>query len=123
MNIERVINFFFTLQINLKLYHWQTTSHARHVASNREKIHDHIDRFMEVYIGKYGRSKMDSKQKQIKLENFSDDTIISFLKEAEVFINTISTKMLHSVRDSDLINILDELKAELNQILYLFTLK
>jgi hypothetical protein len=124
--MARLISFFFTLQTNLKLYHWQTLCHARHVAADKavEKIQEHADHFMEVFIGKYGRPKHDPKFAKISLEPLTDDTVIPYLKEVDLFISKeICGKILKSPQDSDLINICDEIRAVINQTLYLFTLK
>jgi hypothetical protein len=61
--MSNIIRFFFDLHVNLKLYHWQTTSYARHIASDKavDKIIERADRFIEVYIGKYNRFKIDKK--------------------------------------------------------------
>ena len=49
--------FFFSIQINLKLYHWQTNSYARHIATDSilTKIDPLIDTFIEIYQGKFGK--------------------------------------------------------------------
>lgn len=124
--MARVVSFFFTLQTNLKLYHWQTTCHARHVAADKavEKLQEHIDKFMEVYIGKYGRPKHDTKFAKISLDPLNDETVIPYLKDVDLFITKeICGKMLKPQQDSDLLNIGDEMRAVINQTLYLFTLK
>lgn len=53
--LNKIMKFFFTLQILNKMYHLSTTSFARHKASDEfdESFQKHIDRFAEVYIGKY----------------------------------------------------------------------
>jgi hypothetical protein len=66
--MSNIIKFFLDLQVQLKLYHWQTTSYSRHIATDKlyEKITDLSDKFIEVYFGKYGRQKAmkEDKQKQ-----------------------------------------------------------
>jgi DNA-binding ferritin-like protein len=39
-NINEIVRFFFCLQLNLKIYHWNTTSFSRHKATDvfNEKI-------------------------------------------------------------------------------------
>jgi hypothetical protein len=54
-NINNLVKFFFTLQLNLKLYHWNTTSYSRHKASDQfgERLLSLIDRFVEVLLPDY----------------------------------------------------------------------
>lgn len=119
-----VIRFFLDLQIQLKLYHWQTTSYARHIATDQllEKISDLSDKFIEVYFGKYGRQKT-TKDDKILLTNYSDADIVKYLTAALNYINQDISKHLKNSNNSDLQNILDEICAEINKTLYLFTLK
>jgi hypothetical protein len=59
MNSQEYINYltkyFFTLKIVNKLYHWNTTSYPRHIASDRfdNVLKSLVDKFMEVFIGRY----------------------------------------------------------------------
>lgn len=112
-----------SLQCNVKLYHWHTNSFARHNAADKlvDKLLVHTDRFMEVYIGKYGRTKVTKQDEKIILENCSDIEIVKVIQEAIRFIKVEIPKMINK-NDTDLLNILDELYGDLNQTLYLFTL-
>jgi hypothetical protein len=51
------VHFFFKMREQIKLYHWQTMSYSRHKATDEvlEKLDALIDRYVEVYMGKYGR--------------------------------------------------------------------
>ena len=121
------IKFFFSLQLNLKLYHWMTTKHPRHLASDKlfSDLADLVDQFIEVYIGKYGRPKMS--EFDIKVINLSDKSIIDFLKLAiEKLSVKLSVKFPDSIDltlDTDLLNIRDEIIGSINRTLYLFTLE
>jgi hypothetical protein len=123
--MSRIIKFFFYLQCNVKLYHWNTTKYPRHIASDKlfDNILEHADKFMEVYIGKYGRSKITKADDKITLENCDDKDIIRVIREAIKFVKGDLVKLLNNKEDTDLLNILDELSADLNQTLYLFTLE
>jgi hypothetical protein len=124
IKMSRIIRFFFSLQCNIKLYHWQTTSFARHSAADKlvDSIIEKGDKFMEVYIGKYGRPKIVKQDEKLILENSSDTEIVKVVRDAIRFVKVDMPKMLNK-EDSDLFNILDELLADLNQTLYLFTLE
>ncbi len=121
------IKFFFSLQLNLKLYHWMTTKHPRHVASDKlfSDLADLVDQFIEVYIGKYGRSKIGPKIEEfnIKVINLSDKSIIEFLNMAIQKLTTNFPDKIDQTADTDLLNIRDEIIGTINRTLYLFTLE
>ena len=110
-----------TLRDQVKLYHWQTFSYPRHKATDElvEQLDSNIDRFVEVYIGKYGRPKLTSSTSTIRLRNHSDKEASTLLKDAINWLMKLKLK----TTDTDLYNIRDEIIADLNKTLYLFTLK
>jgi hypothetical protein len=118
------IHFFFALRDQIKLYHWQTTSYARHKATDDviKELDGHIDSFVEIYTGKYGRSRVGTATNTITVRNLGDAAAIRFVKESLAYLAGPLTKSL-SPRDTDLTNIRDEMMGNLNQLLYLFTLK
>jgi hypothetical protein len=117
------INFFFTMREQIKLYHWQTHSYSRHKATDMiiEKIDKNIDTYVEVYMGKYGRPHLVSRNNVVKIQNLSEKTIVRFCKACLVYLQTELPKKLKET-DTDLLNIRDEMMGDLNQLLYLFTL-
>ena len=58
----------------------------------------------------------------ITLPGFTEKSIIKFFEEARVWLSTKVPKLI-SEKDTDLLNIRDEILGEINQALYLFTLK
>lgn len=119
-NINKIVKFFFTLQLLIKLYHWNTLSYSRHKATDEflENFAGKIDKFTEVYIGKY---KVKPLVENIKLDTsfLNDDNIIILFNQARDFLNDLNSYKL----ESDLLNIRDEILADVNQTLYLFNLK
>lgn len=108
----------------IKLYHWLTESYSRHKATDDgiEKLDSLVDRYVEVYIGKYGRPKIGSPNNVVKVSQMSELTAERFVKSCiEYVVNDLVPKGKKSA-DMDLANIRDEILAELNQLLYLFTL-
>jgi hypothetical protein len=97
-------------------------SFARHKSTDDlvDKLDDSIDKFVEVYIGKYGRPKYTVKTGRIQVRNYNDKEAPAMLKEAIEWLTT-SLPTLLSSNDTDLLNIRDEILGELNQTLYLFT--
>ncbi len=121
--MSSIIHFFFHLQTNMKLYHWMTTSFARHKAADEvvESITKYADTFMEVYLGKYGRQQVAKKDATINLIPLRDDTVLGFLDQAIKFLMNELPKTLKK-EDVDLLSIRDDIVASLNQTKYLFTL-
>ena len=119
------IHFFLQLRDQIKLYHWQTRVYARHMATDKilENLEKAIDSYVEVYFGKYGRVKLTGKNAQITLQNITDAGAVRVITAAIKYLQGPLTKSLKTVQDSDLLNIKDEIIADLNQLLYLFTLK
>ena len=116
-----LITFFFKLSNSLKLYHWKTGSYSRHIASGT--LFDGVilttDNFMEIYFGKYGKGGITSVDCSADL--LSDSSIISFLKEAVMFLKDLVKNGYLKESDTDLLNIRDDLVGQINKTLYLFT--
>jgi DNA-binding ferritin-like protein len=113
-----LIHMFFELQINLKLYHWMTTSYARHKASDQlvEELTEKIDRFVEVYIGRHGKPKVTGK-KQIGYSAMSDKEVVTYLKNQLGYLEKLNLE-----KYTDLDNIRGEIIEAINQAVYLFAL-
>lgn len=106
---------FFELQNNIQLYHWSCTIYARHKVSDElyKSLGDLIDKYVEVYSGKYGRPKLSGK---INVKHMNDKEIIDYINNIILKIKKIAAN-----DDTDLCNIRDEILSSLNQTLYLFT--
>ena len=117
------IHFFINMREQIKLYHWQTRIYSRHKATDEvlESLDASIDKFVEVYMGKYKRPKLSSTTNTVKLQNLSETSIVKFVHNCIVYLEKGITKGL-SPQDTDLLNIRDEMLGELDQLLYLFTL-
>jgi len=118
------IHFFLQLRNQIKLYHWQTRVYSRHIATDKtlENLDTAIDTYVEVYIGKYGRPKVSGKNASIALQNLSEAGATRLIIAAVKYLQGPLTKTLKAI-DTDLMNIRDEIITDLNQLLYLFTLK
>lgn len=116
------VHFFLHLRDQLKLYHWQTRVYARHVATDKilEKLEGNIDSFVEIYIGKYGRPRLTGANATITLHNITEAGAVRLVKAAAKYLQGM--KSLKADVDSDLLTVRDELLADLDQLLYLFTL-
>jgi hypothetical protein len=118
------INFFFSLREQIKLYHWQTYQFARHKATDDvlDALDKSIDTYVEIYMGKYGRPKMTASTNTVRVQNMADKTAAKFITTCIAYLQGPMVKRLKPT-DTDLINVRDEMLAELNKLLYLYTLK
>jgi hypothetical protein len=113
-----------TLHNQLKVYHWQTRSYAAHIAFGGayDVLTLLIDQFIEVYQGKNGLLKAQNNF-TITLRNLNGDEDVT--KFIEAFLDYLMGPLvngLDTARDTDLMNIRDEMSAELNKLKYLLTL-
>jgi hypothetical protein len=119
---QQLIIFFFSLKNNLYLYHLSTYSYPRHkaIADLLSSFDNLIDNFLEVYFGKYGRPDyfLDTKLDLIKL---TDETAY---RELTIYIDILNNTIpeLVNPKDTDLLNIRDEMVGLLNNTKYLFEL-
>lgn len=121
-NGTHILLAFQELQANVQLYHWLTTSHARHVASDKlyKSLIDHIDRFMETFMGSHGRPSMSKTAFEVK--HMTDSEFVQYLQSnIDYFQNKLPS--LIGKNDTHLLNIRDEIVADINQTLYLCTLR
>lgn len=113
-----------TLHNQLKIHHWQTKSYAEHQAlgSTYDEFSGFIDEFIEILMGKYGRVKSESGF-NIELSNYDDLSTVNFVDKYIDYLITDVPTGLDVEKDTDLLNIRDEMLASLNKLKYLLTLK
>jgi hypothetical protein len=118
---------FFEMLLMIKLFHWKTYSYPAHKASDDvySSLNDHMDKFIEVLLGKSGKRINLMNHKSIKLMDLSSQE--QFVKHIQMFksylVNLDNNKALSSMSNSDLYNIRDEILGDMNKLLYLLTLK
>jgi DNA-binding ferritin-like protein len=116
---------FFEMILMIKLYHWKTHKYATHKATDQlyEELNGHMDKFIEVLLGKSGVRTDLMNTKSIKLIDLDSQkeliNKINYFKSYLVALN--SNKAMKLMANSDLFNIRDEIMADLNQFLYLLT--
>jgi DNA-binding ferritin-like protein len=119
---SRIVQTFLEMLNTVKLYHWKTHSYAQHKATDElySKLNENIDAFVEILLGKdESRIKMVEKRSRlIDSENTTD--FKSRIYEYREFLIDIS-KYFDQKRDTDLLNIRDEILGNINQFLYLMT--
>lgn len=120
-----VVSFFMEMLTTIKLYHWKTRSYSQHKATDElhERLQENIDKFVEVMLGKTrgGAERVKMIQKCLHIFDFSKksdfrDQIIEYRE----FLMRMS-QFLDKERDNDLLNIRDEMVADVNQFLYLLS--
>ena len=108
------------IQTQLRFFHWQTKSYARHQAYGMvyDEMDGLIDSFGESMMGKYGRVPA----LPINILNRNEKDITSFIDETIMYLIGLSN-IFDSVKDSDLLNTRDEMLGLFNKLRYLLTLK
>ena len=123
MNLHTKVKFFLELQTQLKVYHWQTKGIARHEAFGKvyDELNDLTDEFVEQAMGQYGRFVLDDETKNIQLFNLSEsnpkDIVVTCCETLISFTDDIYPK------DTNLLNLRDEILGLLRKLSYLLTLE
>lgn len=123
MNIHTNVNFFLTLQAQLKIMHWQTKGYARHKALDETlgELNELVDTFVEEAMGKYGKFILENETKTINLSNLSELDIRSFANTSIEALNQYNEQFEDI--DTNLFNIRDEMVGLFNKLKYLLTLE
>lgn len=118
-----MINLLLSIQSQLKILHWHTTSYARHMAfgSTYEALDELFDTFVEAYKGRYGTLDTVEEIPNISLNVDSPEPII------DSYITTFSSQEIMESwgidpTATDLFNLRDEIINCLQKLKYLLTL-
>ena len=111
---------FLHIAAQLKLYHWQTHGHARHLAADQlvQSIVKNGDKFVEVMQGSMDGRVTLPVTATVLLNNMSDAGAVVFLGEIRDWLKQLDA---FARSNTELLNLRDELLADVNQALYLFT--
>lgn len=119
---EMIQTMMLQMQNQYKIFHWQTTSFSQHKSFDEivGSLISNIDEFIEIYMGKYGRV-IASNTFNLTLGNYKD---ADFNAVTDAYINFLIGlgNQLDTTKDTDLLNIRDEILGSLNQLKYLLTL-
>ena len=121
---EEIVIMLIQMQTQFRILHWQTTSYSRHNAYGRiyGELDGNIDDFVETLMGKQGRFELPNEGAELKLFNLKSLEINSFIGTILEFLMGLG-ETLDAKKDSDLLNIRDEIMGNVNQLKYLLTLK
>ena len=122
--INNFIKLLFQTQLTNKLINWKTNSFALHKATDQfdDVLGQLIDRFMEVYIGSNNPliTKENIQIDNIYIGNILDNSINVLLTQFKTYLINIQYNL--GIENTDLLNIKDEMLAEINKMFYLLTL-
>ena len=109
------------IQEQLRIFHWQSETYSQHKAFGKayEDFGELVDSFIEVYMGKNGKLKAKITY-NIELDNFGEN-YNDYINDFISFLESVSNEL--SEKDTDLLNIRDEMLAVLNKLKYLLSLK
>jgi DNA-binding ferritin-like protein len=119
---SHVVNVFLGMLNTVKIYHWKTCSYSQHKATDDlySNLNGHIDTFIEILLGK-DESRIHLLDKKIELlEAHSKADFKERVYQYREFLIDMN-KTLDSERDTDLLNVRDEILGDINQFLYLLT--
>lgn len=118
---------FLEMLLMVKLFHWKTTSHSIHKATDElyTKLNENIDSFIEVLLGKSGLRTDLMNNKSIKLVDLSSAEALK--REIEAFksylVSLNENATMKKMLNTDLYSIRDTILGDMNQFLYLLTFK
>jgi DNA-binding ferritin-like protein len=122
MNKSHIVKVFIEMLNMVKLYHWKTRSHAQHKATDElySRLNEHIDSFVEIMLGK-DESRIEMLEKRIDLLDFSN--VLEFKKRIYEYRDFLTDMNVYfdPKKDTDLLNVRDEILGDINQFLYLMT--
>lgn len=123
---EITVNFFEMLLL-IKLFHWKTHSYATHKATDDlySKFNEHMDKFIEVLLGKSGMRIDLANKKQISLYDLNNqEELVSKINSFKGYlVGLTNNKAMKIMSNTDLLNIRDEILGDMNQFLYLLSFK
>jgi hypothetical protein len=118
-----IVTMFLQMLNTVKLYHWKTSSYAQHKATDElySNLNSSVDSFIEIMLGKTGSRVNLTGTKSIPLLDYTD--VAGFKREVEMYKDYLIGLQVNKDRDTDLLNVRDEILGHLNQFTYLLTFK
>jgi hypothetical protein len=119
---SKIVSVFLEMLNMVKLYHWKTRSFAQHKATDElySELNEKIDTFVEILLGK-DESRIQMMEKRIDLiDSANTGDFKSRIYKYRTFLIDFG-QVFNAKRDSDLLNVRDEILGNINQFLYLMT--
>ena len=122
MENGKIVKKFMEMLNCIKVFHWQTSSYAKHKASNKlyKDLNENIDKFVETLLGK-NNDKIHHLEKRLVLYNectTGSDNIKNRVFEFCEFLEDMNM-YFDKDKDSDILSIRDDILGNLNKFLYL----
>jgi len=118
---------FFEILLMIKLFHWKTHSYATHKATDGlySSFNENMDKFIEVLLGKSGTRIHLLNQTNLSLEEMDSQERLKQKIESfkSYLVGLDNNPAMKLMSNTDLLNIRDEILANMNQFLYLLTFK
>jgi DNA-binding ferritin-like protein len=114
--------------VQAKLAHWQCHLYGQHKALDSffEEIIDLGDNLAETVMGKYGKPTLDQENLKLELQNYENakNGDLSWFMDHLVKCYTSDCRTFFDKdKDSEIVNIIDEILALVNKTKYLVSLK
>jgi len=120
-----IILFFIDMLTTVKLYHWKTFSYATHKATDElyEDLNKYVDEFVEVMLGYKGGVRASLPRSKVKVHDCK--SLDEFKRKVEEYKRVLIgfTSQFDGNKNSDLLNIRDEILGTLNKAMYLLSFK
>jgi len=122
---------FLTIINQVKLYHWQTLLHPRHVSTDmlHKKLSELVDNFIEALTGrnivefKNPIYRVKLNKPDLQLIYYDDNEGITLLDQIKLYLEKDISLLEVIKNNTDLSNIRDEMLGHINNTIYLFSLK
>lgn len=126
-NIKQLVYRLLQSLIIVKLYHWNTRSFSVHKATDElyEQLNSNIDKFIEVLLGKHKRINKNAILyfDSLKIKTYkTNNAFLKWLDKFKQYLTQVDSIFIPK-EDTDILNIRDEILAELNKITYMLSLK
>lgn len=107
-----------------KLLHWQTPKYAQHKALDElfESLIELGDELAESIMGKYGRPHISDENLSLRLFNYNNN-LSYFMDELYNCYRNECRCLFDENKDSELLNLIDEIISLIDKIKYLLTLE
>jgi len=116
----KIVEIFLGILNTIKLYHWNTYSFAEHKATDElyMTMNRHIDKFVEIMMGKEDCRIPEFDKKIVFSNKVNFKSKIEQYREFLIHLSTV----LDENKDTDLLNVRDEILGDINQFLYQMSL-
>jgi hypothetical protein len=120
---EFITHTFLEMLDTIKLYHWKTNSYSHHKSTDElhERLQHKTDKFIEIMLGK-SKTRINNIDKHIKLYNLNNKNFNDKLYKYRTLLIEMDNYLDYK-KDTDLMNIRDEMIGEINHYLYKSTFK